>query len=79
MSVEQTVSRRPARRFLRTEAAAKYLGVSRSYLEKRRVAGDGPVFVRFGKVIVYAVDELDRYADARRRTSTSDTRGAIAP
>jgi len=37
-------------RRLRTRAAADYIGYSESTLEKKRLTGDGPPFIRLGRV-----------------------------
>jgi predicted DNA-binding transcriptional regulator AlpA len=61
------------RRIYRTPAAAKYLDMSESTLEKGRLTGTGPRFVRLGpRAVGYTVEDLDAYIDAGRRTSTSD-------
>jgi len=60
-------------RRLRTPAAAEYLGVAESTLEKWRVGGIGPVFERCGRrIVVYSVAALEDFLVARRATSTSD-------
>jgi len=64
-----------AHRRLRTPAAADYLGYSESTLEKKRVTGDGPPFIRLGRSIVYDTRDLDTWLAARRATSTSDRAG----
>jgi len=61
-----------AHRRLRTPAAAEYLGYAESTLEKRRVTGDGPPFIRLGRVIVYDTRDLDTWLASRRRHSTSE-------
>lgn len=62
--------------FMSTPDAAKYLCVSSKVMEKWRVTGDGPPFMRLGgKIrgrIVYKIADLDSWANDRRRTSTSD-------
>jgi hypothetical protein len=59
--------------WLRTKLAAKYCGLSASTLEKLRCVGGGPAFCKVGaKVVVYAVNELDRWLATDQRTSTSD-------
>ena len=63
---------RPVVRYLPTEAAAAYLGLSCRTLEKWRLTGDGPPFSQLGKAVRYDVVELDRWMAVRRRTSTSD-------
>jgi len=60
-------------RVFRTPDAARYLGLTASTLEKMRLSGGGPPFVRLGaRAVGYAIGDLDSYIDARRRTSTSD-------
>ena len=59
-----------AHRRLRTPAAADYLGYAESTLEKKRLTGDGPPFIRLGRVIVYR--DLDTWLASRRRHSTSE-------
>jgi predicted DNA-binding transcriptional regulator AlpA len=56
-------------RRLRTPAAADYLGYAESTLEKKRLTGDGPPFIRLGRVIVYDTRDLDSWLSARRATS----------
>ena len=53
--------------------AAERIGVHRSYLDRRRVTGGGPVFVRLSaRKIAYRASDLDVWLQAQRRTSTSD-------
>jgi predicted DNA-binding transcriptional regulator AlpA len=65
----------PHRR-LRTPGAADYLGWAESTLEKKRVTGDGPTFIRLGRMVVYDTRDLDAYLAARRTRSTSEPPGA---
>jgi hypothetical protein len=56
-----------------TESAAKKLGtLSPRTLEKWRLTGEGPVFRKFGKRVLYAESDLQAWAEAQRRTSTSN-------
>jgi len=48
------------------------LGVSLSWLNKARVRGGGPIFVKFRRSVRYAADDLAAFIAKRRRTSTSD-------
>jgi hypothetical protein len=44
-----------------------------STLEKLRLTGGGPPFIRIGaRAVGYALDDLDAYIEAGRRNSTSD-------
>lgn len=58
-----------------TKEAARFLGVSTSYLNKARVYGgpDAPPYIALGaRAIRYDLDELTEWAKNRRRTSTAD-------
>ncbi|MDE2167223.1 MAG: helix-turn-helix domain-containing protein [Alphaproteobacteria bacterium] len=63
------------RQYLRTVEAASFLGLSRRTLEKWRCVGGGPVYFKFGRVCLYQLSDLKAWADAGRRTSTSDPGG----
>ena len=60
------------RRRVRTAAAATYCGSTKSTLEKLRVTGGGPVFIKLGRTVVYDIDDLDAWLETKRRRSTSD-------
>ena len=65
------------RRILRTPEAAEYIGLAVSTLEKMRLVGDGPEFVRLGgRAVGYDVRQLDGWIDARSTSSTSDRRAS---
>jgi hypothetical protein len=68
---------RPDRRFLDTDQAAGYLGLSPRTLEKHRVYGGGPLFRKFGRRVFYAREDLDAWADARVYAHTSATGAAV--
>ena len=58
---------------LRTPEAARFLALSPSTLEKMRLTGDGPPFVRLGaRAVGYSVDDLRKWLRSRRVLSTSD-------
>ena len=65
------------RRTLRTPDAARYLSLSPSTLNKMRLRGDGPAFLKLGAhAVAYDVSDLDAWINECRRRSTSDDRGA---
>ena len=66
---------------LRAPAASKYLGLSASTLAKMRLRGDGPVYLKLSRIVVYDMRDLDAWLTTRRRRSTSDDgkRGGGAP
>ena len=57
--------------------AAAYVGLSASTLNKLRVFGGGPIFIKLGHRVVYDRADLDAWMNARRRRSTSDD-GSVA-
>ncbi|MDR6303984.1 hypothetical protein GGQ85_001683 [Nitrobacter vulgaris] len=59
--------------FLCTKQAARRLHLSPATLERMRVRGDGPPFLRVSQTrIVYDCEMLDAWARSRRCTSTSE-------
>ena len=58
--------------YLNTREAAAHLGLSTRTLDRYRVSGDGPVFLKFGGRVRYLREDLDDWACSRRRRSTSD-------
>lgn len=59
-------------RYLKTPEAATHLGLAPTTLEKHRCYGTGPVFRKLGGRIVYAIADLDAWAEKATRRSTSD-------
>lgn len=59
-------------RYLNNQEAATYLRLSPRTLEKQRVIGGGPRFRKFGRRVMYAVADLDAWADQRSFEATSD-------
>ena len=67
-------------RLLRTKEAARFLGISIRTLEKHRTYGTGPTYRKLGGRVVYAVEDLQAWADQGLVTSTSDPRaGTVLP
>ncbi|MES0174456.1 helix-turn-helix domain-containing protein [Mesorhizobium sp. M0006] len=66
-------------RFLRTKEAADFLSLSARTLEKHRTYGTGPAYRKLGGRVVYAIDDLQTWADRGAVTSTSDPRGSVLP
>lgn len=54
------------------QEASNILGLSARTLQKWRLQGNGPRFVKLGHAVRYDPVELDRYIDGARRRSTSD-------
>lgn len=67
-------------RFLRTPEAARFLGLSGRTLEKHRTYGTGPIYKKIGGRVVYALPDLQAWADRGTKASTSDPgRGTVHP
>lgn len=62
----------PSQRYLTNDEAAAYLRLSPRTLEKQRVIGGGPTFRKFGRRVMYAMTDLDTWADERSFEATSD-------
>ena len=58
---------------LNEKAAAARLGLSHRTLQRWRVTGDGPRFRKLNTAVRYDERDLDAFAEAGARTSTSDT------
>jgi predicted DNA-binding transcriptional regulator AlpA len=52
--------------------ASELLGVSMRTLQKWRLQGNGPRFVKLGHAVRYDVKDLEAYIEGGRRRSTSD-------
>jgi predicted DNA-binding transcriptional regulator AlpA len=59
-------------RKLSVQEAARFLGLSASNLNKRRVTGGGPRFCKLGRRVVYDIRNLEEWAAERKRQSTSE-------
>jgi predicted DNA-binding transcriptional regulator AlpA len=59
-------------RYMRTKEAGHYLGLSGRTLEKHRTYGTGPRYRKIGGRVVYALSDLEAWADRGAQTSTTD-------
>jgi predicted DNA-binding transcriptional regulator AlpA len=66
-------------RYLRTPEAARFLSLSGRTLEKHRTFGTGPAYRKLGGRVVYAIEDLQAWANRGTVTSTSDPRGSVLP
>ena len=61
------------KRILRTPEASGYVGLAPSTLEKKRLTGDGPAFIRLGgRAVGYDVRDLDAWLDTQREAATDE-------
>ncbi len=56
---------------INTKEAAAYLGFTPNWLEKLRVMGGGPAYLKRGSAVRYFPDDLDSWLEAGKRRSTS--------
>jgi predicted DNA-binding transcriptional regulator AlpA len=67
-------------RYLRTPEAARFLGLSGRTLEKHRTYGTGPRYSKIGGRVVYALADLQTWAERGLKASTSDPgKGTVLP
>ena len=61
---------------LTADAAAKFLGLATSTLAKMRLNGNGPVYYKLGRRVVYRMEDLVAFLESRvvRNTSDADAR-----
>jgi|HubBroStandDraft_4_1064222.scaffolds.fasta_scaffold3969236_2 Helix-turn-helix domain len=61
--------------YLDTPLAAATLRLSQSTLNKWRLTGGGPKYLKIGRRVLYSRDTLEAWARAHERASTSDPGG----
>lgn len=52
-----------------TKEAAARIGKSESWLNKSRMTGTGPVYLKLGGGVRYALPDLDAWLSSQRRTA----------
>jgi hypothetical protein len=57
--------------FVAEQRAAEILGLSVKTLRGWRLRGDGPRYAKFGRAVRYAISDLEAFAAASIRNSTS--------
>ena len=58
--------------WLRPKEAAAHVKSSESTMAKQRLKGNGPTYTKFGRLVLYAKNDLDDFLISRRRLSTSE-------
>jgi hypothetical protein len=62
---------------LKTEATANRLNVSPRTLEKWRLSGSGPLYIKMGSLVYYAEADIENWLVRQKRRSTSDSGNAV--
>jgi len=57
---------------LTPQDAAEFLALSKSWLAKLRLTGDGPPYVKLGRRVRYRFSDLEAWLHGQVRRSTSD-------
>lgn len=57
---------------LNTREAAAYVRLGKPTMERFRISGGGPVFVKLGGAVRYRKADLDSWIETRRVRSTSE-------
>lgn len=65
-------------RYLTPQEAADFLRVSKSFLDKLRIAGGGPKFIKVGSRVLYRIECLEEWMLAREFTNTSEIAASLA-
>ena len=52
-------------RYLDNRQAAHYLKLSPRTLDRLRLTGEGPLFRKFGRRVIYAIEDLEVWANER--------------
>jgi predicted DNA-binding transcriptional regulator AlpA len=60
-------------RLLSVPEAARSLGLSASTLNKLRLSGDGPLYMKLGRRVLYDLRDLEAWARERKRSHTSES------
>lgn len=63
---------------MRVRQAAEYCGLSKSFLDKARIYGGGPAFMRLGRSIIYNSADLDTWLASQKYVSANDNKPAPA-
>jgi len=55
---------------LNQKQAAYYIGMSTGYLKQKRLDGEGPVYSRIGKRVIYQKKDLDTFLNDHKVVTT---------
>ena len=61
---------------LDTNSAARRMGMSKSFLDKMRVRGDGPKYLKVGNRVRYRHEDITQWLKGRLLSSTSEAEAA---
>ena len=64
------------RNYLNVRQAADFIGISKSSLDKQRLSGKGPRYLRVGSRILYRRDDIDAWLSRFEQSSTAENQRA---
>lgn len=70
MSIEHSPAQ-DQKRYLSEKQTAEYIGLSVKTLQRMRANGNGMPFIKAGARVLYDINDLDHYMNARKVQSTS--------
>lgn len=59
-------------KYFSTFEAAKQYGLSRSWLAKLRVYGQGPAYIKVGRRVLYDASTFEQWLEQHRRNNTAE-------
>jgi len=62
-------------RYLDNKQAATYVGLSPHTLNRMRVTGEGPLYAKAGRRVLYDRADLDAWIEQRKRSFTGEVLG----
>jgi predicted DNA-binding transcriptional regulator AlpA len=71
----QGADREPIRPKLSTRKAADFLGLAKSTLDKKRLDGTGPHYLKLGRRVLYDERDLESWVASNRSRHTSQIQG----
>ena len=69
-SITQSRSHDASAKMLTVREAAGFLRISKSFLDKSRVYGNGPSYAKLGTRVIYSQKDLEDWAASTRRRHT---------
>jgi predicted DNA-binding transcriptional regulator AlpA len=63
---------------LSPDAAAEFLGLASSTLAKMRLSGNGPLYCKLGRRVVYRKEDLEAWRESRVVRNTSDANARLS-
>lgn len=65
-----------SKEILKTKEAAEHTSLSKPTLDRLRITGEGPVFIKIGRAVRYRKADLDAWLEAKLTRSTSERSAA---